>query len=133
MKEEQPVDPSASLPIKVRSRVEYLADQSDPERRRFVFAYRILISNESAEPVQLMSRYWLITDGNGESREVKGQGVVGEQPVIKPGDTYIYTSGAITETEVATMQGHYVMRRDDGRAFAADIPVFTLAVPNRVN
>lgn len=120
-------------PVTVRARVEYLADQSDPERKRYVFAYRMLISNNGSEPVQLISRYWLITDGNGETREVRGQGVVGEQPTIKPGATYVYTSGAVADTEVATMQGHYVMQRADGQTFQADIPVFTLAVPNRVN
>lgn len=119
--------------IVVRTRVEYLPDQSDPPRQRYVFAYRVLISNEGDAPVQLISRYWLITDGNGEPREVRGKGVVGEQPVIAPGETYVYTSGAVSETEVATMQGHYVMQRSDGNTFNATIPVFTLAVPNRVN
>lgn len=128
----QPPTPTDD-PIVVRTRVEYLPDQSDPTRQRYVFAYRVLISNESNTPVQLISRYWLITDGNGEPREVRGKGVVGEQPVIEPGETYVYTSGAVSETEVATMQGHYVMQRGEGQTFKADIPVFTLAVPNRVN
>lgn len=123
--------------VQVRVKSEYLPDQSDPSRNRYVFAYRVLISNEGDTSVQLISRYWLITDGNGDTREVKGQGVVGEQPVIEPGGTYIYTSGAVAETEVSTMQGHYVMQPvtegDSPRPVEVDIPVFTLAVPNRLN
>lgn len=123
--------------VQVRVKPEYLPHQSDPDRNRYVFAYRVLISNEGDASVKLISRYWLITDGNGDTREVKGQGVVGEQPVIEPGGTYIYTSGAVAETEVSTMQGYYLMQPLTGGE-AADlvevtIPVFTLAVPNRLN
>lgn len=119
--------------VVVRVKTEYLPRQSDAARQRFVFAYRVLISNEGTAPVQLLSRYWLITDGNGEPREVRGQGVVGEQPHIDPGGTYVYTSGAVSETAVATMQGHYEMQDAEGEIFLVTIPVFRLAVPNALN
>lgn len=119
--------------VAVRAKPQYLIEQSDPDQQRFVFAYTILISNEGADSVQLLHRFWLITDGNGQTQEVYGEGVVGEQPVIEPGGTYVYTSGAVSKTEVATMQGYYEMVTADGEAFRADIPVFTLAVPNRLN
>lgn len=119
--------------VAVRAKPQYLAEQSNPDQQRYVFAYTILISNEGDEPVQLLHRFWLITDGNGQTQEVYGEGVIGEQPVIEPGGTYVYTSGAVSQTEVATMQGYYEMVTDGGEPFRADIPVFTLAVPNRLN
>ncbi|WLD59051.1 Co2+/Mg2+ efflux protein ApaG [Salinispirillum sp. LH 10-3-1] len=119
--------------VAVRAKPQYLAEQSNPDQQRYVFAYTILISNEGEEPVQLLHRFWLITDGNGQTQEVYGEGVIGEQPVIEPGGTYVYTSGAVSQTEVATMQGYYEMVTADGEPFRADIPVFTLAVPNRLN
>ncbi|MFC3852471.1 Co2+/Mg2+ efflux protein ApaG [Salinispirillum marinum] len=119
--------------IAVRARPQYLPEQSDADQQRYVFSYTILISNESTQPVQLLHRYWLITDGNGATQEVYGAGVVGEQPTIEPGGTYVYTSGALCQTEVSTMEGYYEMVTADGEPFKATIPVFTLAVPNRLN
>lgn len=119
--------------VVVRAKPQYLPEQSNPDEQRFVFAYTILISNESDQPVQLLHRYWLVTDGNGQTQEVYGEGVIGEQPVIEPNGTYVYTSGTVSPTEVATMQGYYDMTTAAGERFRADIPVFTLAVPNRLN
>ncbi|HSG04215.1 MAG TPA: Co2+/Mg2+ efflux protein ApaG [Marinobacterium sp.] len=106
----------------------YISEQSDPETHRYVFSYHITISNHNDVAVQLISRRWLITDGNEQTQEVVGEGVVGEQPVIAPGESYSYTSGTVMATEVGSMQGHYDMVRvDDGEEFKASIPPFTLA------
>lgn len=106
----------------------YISEQSDPETHRFVFSYHITISNHNTVAVQLISRRWLITDGNEQTQEVFGEGVVGEQPIIEPGESYSYTSGTVMATEVGSMQGHYDMVRvDDGEEFKAAIPPFTLA------
>jgi len=106
----------------------YVAAQSQPEEERYVFAYTITIRNLGREAVTLRERYWLITNGNGKQTEVQGEGVVGEQPLIAPGDEYQYTSGAVLETPVGTMQGHYLMEAADGERFQTEIPVFRLAV-----
>src|SRR5210317_2307548 len=106
----------------------YISEQSDPETHRYVFSYHITISNHNDVAVQLISGRWLITDGNEQTQEVVGEGVVGEQPVIEPGESYSYTSGTVMATEVGSMQGHYDMvRLDDGEGFKAPIPPFTLA------
>ncbi len=107
----------------------YIEEQSLPEQDRYVFAYTITISNIGAKTAKLLRRHWVITDSDGNVQEVDGEGVVGEQPQIAPGDHYRYTSGTILETPVGTMQGTYLMRGEDGSEFDAEIPVFTLAVP----
>lgn len=108
----------------------YIADQSDPDNDRFVFAYTICISNRGSVAAQLISRHWVITDANQQVQEVKGLGVVGQQPHLDPGESFRYTSGAILETPVGCMEGSYQMRADDGNEFDAPIPAFRLATPN---
>ncbi len=119
--------------IQVVIKTEYLPYQSSPDKKQYAFAYHITLTNEGHIGAQLISRHWIIIDGNGVRREVKGMGVVGEQPLISPGESYQYSSGAMLETVVGTMQGSYHMQGDDGRGFDIDIPVFTLALPNVVN
>ncbi|MCC7097582.1 MAG: Co2+/Mg2+ efflux protein ApaG [Thermomonas sp.] len=111
----------------------YLDDQSIPEERRYMFAYTIRIRNRGTVPARLLGRYWLITDGNGQVREVEGDGVVGEQPWLRPGEGFEYTSGAVLETDIGTMQGSYDMLADDGTRFATPIPAFTLSVPRTLH
>lgn len=111
----------------------YIATHSSPEDERYVFAYTITVRNLGRSTVQLIGRYWLITNGNGEASEVEGEGVVGEQPYIEPGDEFQYTSGAVLETPLGTMQGHYVMVDNEGESFQVEIPVFRLAVPSHVH
>lgn len=107
----------------------YIEAQSAPDEERYVFAYTVTIRNLGRESVQLLGRYWLITNGNGHETEVQGEGVVGVQPHIEPGNEYQYTSGAVLETPLGTMQGHYDMVDANGNPFSIDIPVFRLAVP----
>ncbi|MEY1578450.1 Co2+/Mg2+ efflux protein ApaG [Providencia manganoxydans] len=111
----------------------YIVSQSQPERNRYVFAYTISIRNLGREAIQLMSRYWLITNSDGHKTEVQGEGVVGEQPIIQPGSVYRYTSGAILETPMGTMEGYYVMLNGRGEHFHVDIPAFRLALPTLIN
>ncbi|MCW2257940.1 ApaG protein [Providencia alcalifaciens] len=111
----------------------YIVSQSQPELGRYVFAYTISIRNLGREAIQLMSRYWLITNSDGHKTEVQGEGVVGEQPVIEPGSVYRYTSGAILETPMGTMEGYYVMLNGVGENFHVDIPAFRLALPTLIN
>lgn len=111
----------------------YIVSQSQPEMGRYVFAYTISIRNLGREAIQLMSRYWLITNSDGHKTEVQGEGVVGEQPVIEPGSVYRYTSGAILETPMGTMEGYYVMLNGVGENFHVDIPAFRLALPTLIN
>lgn len=108
----------------------YLADQSAPDEERFVFSYTVTIRNTGEKPARLLTRHWIITDGNGKTQEVRGEGVIGETPHLAPGEQYRYTSGTVSETPVATMQGSYQMLADDGTRFEADIPVFTLSMPH---
>lgn len=108
----------------------YLADQSAPDEERFVFSYTVTIRNTGEKPARLLTRHWIITDGNGKTQEVHGEGVIGETPHLDPGQQYRYTSGTVSETPVATMQGSYQMLADDGTRFEADIPVFTLSMPH---
>ena len=122
---------SFEIPIQVESF--YIAAQSDPSQQRYVFAYTITIRNHSTETVQLLKRYWLITDANGKETEVYGDGVVGEQPQLAPGASYSYTSGAVLDTPVGTMQGHYEMTSQSHLSFKAPIPLFRLAMPNILN
>jgi len=107
----------------------YVEDQSDPSKNQYVFAYTITISNTGNVSAQLISRHWIITDANGKVLEVKGLGVVGQQPLLKPGESFEYTSGTHLETAVGTMHGTYQMLAEDGRQFDAPIPSFTLSVP----
>jgi ApaG protein len=120
-------------PIRINVDTMYIAAQSDSAAERFVFAYTIVIENCSASTVQLLRRYWSITDANGKHTEVRGDGVIGEQPQLAPGESYTYTSGAVLETPVGTMVGHYEMKAADGHEFNAPIPMFRLAVPNILN
>jgi len=115
--------------LRIQVATQYVDDQSEPDIDRYVFAYTITIKNLSNVPAQLLSRHWLITDANGKVQEVSGDGVVGEQPKLEPGETFRYSSGAILETPVGAMQGSYKMQADDGIDFDAPIPPFTLAVP----
>jgi ApaG protein len=107
----------------------YLADQSDPSRNQYAFAYTITLTNTGNAPAQLLSRHWIITDGDHHVQEVKGLGVVGQQPLLKPGESFEYTSGASLPTAVGTMRGTYQLVAEDGHAFEVEIPVFTLSVP----
>lgn len=111
----------------------FLDDQSVPEEGRFVFTYTIQIRNQGKHPARLLGRHWLITDGNGKVREVVGEGVVGEQPWLRPGEGFEYTSGAVLETDIGTMRGSYNMLADDGTRFAAPIPSFTLSIPRTLH
>ena len=107
----------------------YLADRSTPDEGSYAFAYHVTIANEGAERVRLMRRHWIITDGNGRIEEVEGPGVVGQQPLLAPGEEHRYSSGAVLATPVGTMEGTYEMVADDGRVFKAKIPRFGLQVP----
>jgi ApaG protein len=115
--------------ITVVPKATYVEDQSDPSKSQYVFAYTITISNTGSVPAQLISRHWIITDANGKVLEVKGLGVVGQQPLLKPGESFEYTSGTHLETAVGTMHGTYQMIAEDGQQFDAPIPSFTLSVP----
>lgn len=111
----------------------YLPEQSDPAEQRFAFRYRIRIHNQGDNTAQLLTRHWVITDGNGEIEEVQGQGVVGEQPEIEPGKSYEYSSGCVLSTEVGCMKGHYEMQASSGDRFKAPIPLFSLSVPHALH
>ncbi|CAH9018490.1 Co2+/Mg2+ efflux protein ApaG [Candidatus Nitrosacidococcus sp. I8] len=111
----------------------FIEEQSDPDESRYVFAYTIKICNLSTIAVTLLARHWVITNGEGQVQEIHGQGVVGKQPYLKPGGEFCYTSGAMLETPVGTMQGSYSMVTEDGVAFEVDIGVFSLAVPGCVH
>ena len=104
-----------------------------PEEGRFVFAYTVHIRNDGKVPAQVLGRRWLITDGNGKVQEVVGEGVVGEQPWLRPGEGFEYTSGAVLETDIGTMRGSYDVLADDGTRFAAPIPPFTLSIPRTLH
>jgi ApaG protein len=119
--------------VLVQVQSQYLEDQSQPAARRFVFAYEITITNNGSEVVQLQSRHWIITDGLGEVEEVKGPGVVGEQPVLGPGEAFRYQSGAVLPTARGTMRGTYEMHRADGAQFNAEIAEFLLERPFSLN
>lgn len=110
----------------------YLEEQSDPDDGRYVWGYRIVISNHSDEAVRLMTRYWHITDENGQVDEVSGPGVIGEQPLLNPGDTYEYSSGCPLDTPSGVMFGHYSMEAEGGETFNVAIPAFSLDSPGLV-
>jgi ApaG protein len=115
--------------ITVTAQTQYLLDQSDESAERFVFAYTITISNTGKVAAQLISRHWIITDAQHKVQEVRGLGVVGEQPLLKPGESFEYTSGTAIASPVGTMRGTYQMVAEDGTPFEAKIPEFTLSVP----
>ena len=115
--------------IMIEAVAQYLEDESDPEQQRYVFAYHITITNTGTVAAKLISRHWIITDADGDVQEVRGLGVVGEQPELAPGERFEYTSGCALTTSVGTMQGSYQMRAADGARFDAPIPPFTLSIP----
>src|SRR3989339_509634 len=120
------MDNKSPFDVKIVAQVKHLAEQSDEADNRFVFSYTITLTNNGNSAVQLLSRHWIITDGNNQIQEVRGQGVVGEQPVIKPGQSFGYTSGTVLSTPVGTMTGSYQMVSEDGTKFDAPIPQFVL-------
>jgi ApaG protein len=119
--------------VSVSPQAQYLADQSDEPAGRFVFAYTITLRNTGTVPAQLISRHWVITDANSQVQEVRGLGVVGEQPLLAPGESFQYTSGAAIATSVGTMRGTYQMVAEDGTRFDASIPEFTLSIPRTLH
>jgi ApaG protein len=127
----EPTSSAVTEGIRVTVQSLYLADQSAPEHDRYVFAYTVAIRNEGSHPAQLKTRHWVITDGRGTIEEVRGEGVVGEQPRIMPGRHFQYTSGCVLTTPIGTMHGTYRMWRDDGTYFDADIAPFSLTSPLR--
>ncbi|MDY0068803.1 MAG: Co2+/Mg2+ efflux protein ApaG [Porticoccaceae bacterium] len=120
-------------PIQVEVRTQYLGEQSRPDKNHFAFAYHITIANRGAEPWTLISRHWIIVDGDNKRQEVRGDGVVGAQPTIAPGDHYSYTSGVVLATPVGTMEGSYHFVGDGGQTLDAPITPFLLAVPGSIN
>ncbi|HBX56967.1 Co2+/Mg2+ efflux protein ApaG [Pseudomonas sp. UBA2684] len=124
-------DPRYQVDVNVATR--YLPEQSQPEQNRFAFAYTVTIVNNGQVPAKLLSRHWLITDGDGRVQEVRGAGVVGQQPLITPGHSHTYSSGTVMATRVGTMQGSYQMLAEDGKRFDAEIVPFRLAVPGSLH
>lgn len=120
-----------AIDIAVQTR--FLDEQSSTADDRYVFTYTIRIANVGTVPARLLSRHWIITDANGRVQEVRGDGVVGEQPWLRPGENFHYTSGAVLETAVGTMRGSYQMLADDGHRFDAPIEQFTLSIPRTVH
>ena len=116
-----------SIQVDVKTR--YIEDQSNPEQNYYVFSYTITIQNKGDQTAQLISRHWVITDSNHKVQEVRGDGVIGEQPLLKPGEQFVYTSGTMLETSVGTMKGSYQMKADDGSQFDATIDEFVLSTP----
>jgi len=119
--------------IEVSVKTTYVPAQSAPESNRYVFAYTVTITNSGSVPAKLLARHWVITDANEKTQEVRGEGVVGEQPYLIPGMSFEYTSGTILETPVGVMRGSYQMVTDDGTRFDAEIPAFTLSVPRTLH
>lgn len=126
-----PSEKPVNIEVKVQTKFE--AKQSDIDAKRFVFSYIVTINNHSEQQVQLLSRRWVVTDGNEKQQEIQGEGVIGEQPFIAANSSYQYSSGAVLETNVGSMFGHYNMITENGEAFKADIPAFTLAKPNALH
>lgn len=127
--------PSVAVTHGIRISVEsqYVADQSSPRARRYVFAYTVKIQNEGTEPARLRSRHWIITDGDGRVEEVRGPGVIGQQPHLRPGEHFEYTSGCVLQTPRGQMRGTYQMFRDSGEQFDATIAPFDLMLPHSLN
>ena len=122
-----------SSEFEIQVEVRYIERESDPDASRFVFAYTITITNVGAEAAQLLNRYWRITDAEGQVEEVEGPGVVGKQPRIPPEQSFRYTSAAILQTPVGSMEGHYEFQRDNGETFLVPISPFSLSQPNVVH
>ncbi|MDY6991669.1 MAG: Co2+/Mg2+ efflux protein ApaG [Pseudomonadota bacterium] len=125
-------DPS-SYNIRIDVETTYMDSHSAPEQNRYVFAYTITIRNMGQLAAKLLTRHWIITDANGKVQEVRGEGVVGEQPYLQPGEGFQYTSATMIETPVGSMQGSYHMVTDDGQAFETEIPPFSLALPHTLH
>lgn len=119
--------------IDIDVKTAFLAEQSEIDNERFVFSYTITIHNSGEQPAKLLNRHWIITDANGKTQEVRGEGVVGQQPYLKPGESYQYTSGTVLETPVGSMQGEYEMTTNDGKRFLAPIAPFSLAQPRSLH
>ncbi len=119
--------------IEIKPVPHFMPDQSSPEDDRYVFAYTITITNVGQLPAQLISRHWIITDANNEVQEVRGLGVVGHQPLLKPGEAFEYNSGCVLATPIGTMKGTYQMVGEDGTRFDAEIPEFVLAIPRALH
>jgi ApaG protein len=115
--------------IQVDVETDYIEEQSDPDNERYVFSYTVTISNLGDIPAKLLTRHWIITDANGNIQEVRGEGVVGEQPYLRPREGFQYTSGTVLDTPVGSMRGSYQMVDEEGDTFDADIPAFTLSIP----
>ena len=124
-------DSSYAIDVSVQAR--FIEEQSAPDDARYVFAYSIRIANVGRVAARLISRHWIITDANAKIQEVRGDGVVGEQPLLRPGEHFDYTSGAVLETSVGTMRGSYQMVAEDGHRFDAPIDQFTLSIPRTVH
>ncbi|MBU0689467.1 MAG: Co2+/Mg2+ efflux protein ApaG [Gammaproteobacteria bacterium] len=127
------MEDSSQYRIHVAVQVRHLAEQSDEAENRFVFSYTITITNQGSHAVQLLSRHWIITDSNDHVQEVKGKGVIGEQPLIKPGEQFEYSSGTVLATQVGTMSGSYRMQVMDGGEFTVPVPQFVLSVPRTLH
>ena len=119
--------------IDVSDETRYLPEQSTPEQNRYAFAYTVTIHNAGSEAAKLLSRHWIITDGDGRVQEVRGAGVVGQQPHLQPGESHTYSSGTVMATKVGNMHGSYQMLADDGKRFDATIAPFRLAVPGALH
>ena len=126
-------DKNSTYNTRVEVETNYIAEQSQPDAGRYVFSYTITIENHGDIPAKLLTRHWYITDADGNVEEVEGEGVVGEQPYLKPGDGFRYTSGTVLETPVGSMYGSYHMLADDGTEFDTEIPAFTLSVPHTLH
>lgn len=111
----------------------FIESQAAPDKERYIFAYTITIRNLRRDTIKLLSRYWLITDGNGREISIEGEGVVGEQPLIMPSNEFQYTSGIILDTPIGTMQGYYKMINQSGNNFVVDIPIFRLAIQHHIH
>ncbi len=123
----------AKYEFSVSVRPQYLVEHSNPDEQHYVFAYTVTIRNTGERTAQLISRHWIITDGNNDVEEVRGEGVVGEQPVLQPGEAFEYTSGCPLTTPVGSMRGSYQCVADDGTAFEAPIPEFVLSTPRTLH
>lgn len=127
------MDETADYTLEIQIATRFLDEESVPDDDRYVFAYTIQIRNVGRRPAQLVARHWIIKDANGKVEEVRGDGVVGEQPRLEPGEAFTYTSGAVLKTAVGTMEGSYNMLGDDGAHFDAPIPPFTLSIPRTLH
>ena len=119
--------------IEINVETTYLSNESNPDQNKFYFLYTVLIKNNSKKNAKLLSRHWIITDDNGKIQDVKGEGVIGEQPDIKPGEEFQYTSGTMIETSLGTMKGSYQMIDDEDNYFDATIPEFVLSTPRIIH